>query len=144
MIFLSIIALFVPASADLSAIDLAAGTPTQAELLNLVLSTLPRMGLDALLSALIFLLLWNFIRSSLGKIIFRAYIVDTSGNKASFGQLLVRYLGYFVSLAFFGLGFVWIAFDRRKQAWHDKLAGTVVIYRSPGVPTSDGQSRGTK
>jgi uncharacterized RDD family membrane protein YckC len=26
-----------------------------------------------------------------------------------------------------GLGFLWIAFDKRKQAWHDKLAGTVVI-----------------
>ena len=25
-------------------------------------------------------------------------------------------------------GFFWIAFDKRKQGWHDKLAGTVVIY----------------
>jgi uncharacterized RDD family membrane protein YckC len=25
------------------------------------------------------------------------------------------------------LGFIWIAFDKRKQGWHDKLAGTVVI-----------------
>jgi uncharacterized RDD family membrane protein YckC len=25
------------------------------------------------------------------------------------------------------LGFVWVAFDRRKQGWHDKLAGTVVV-----------------
>jgi len=25
------------------------------------------------------------------------------------------------------LGLVWVAFDRRKQGWHDKLAGTVVI-----------------
>ncbi|MDX1512295.1 MAG: RDD family protein, partial [Gammaproteobacteria bacterium] len=23
--------------------------------------------------------------------------------------------------------FLWIAFDKRKQGWHDKLAGTVVI-----------------
>ncbi|MBI4998962.1 MAG: RDD family protein, partial [Rhodocyclales bacterium] len=25
------------------------------------------------------------------------------------------------------LGFVWVAFDRRKQGWHDKLAGSVVV-----------------
>jgi uncharacterized RDD family membrane protein YckC len=25
------------------------------------------------------------------------------------------------------LGFLWIAFDRRKQGWHDKIAGTVVV-----------------
>jgi uncharacterized RDD family membrane protein YckC len=25
-----------------------------------------------------------------------------------------------------GLGFFWIAFDDQKQAWHDKIAGTVV------------------
>jgi uncharacterized RDD family membrane protein YckC len=28
------------------------------------------------------------------------------------------------------LGFLWIAFDKRKQGWHDKLAGTVVV-RTP-------------
>jgi uncharacterized RDD family membrane protein YckC len=25
------------------------------------------------------------------------------------------------------LGMLWVAFDARKQGWHDKLAGTVVI-----------------
>jgi uncharacterized RDD family membrane protein YckC len=29
-------------------------------------------------------------------------------------------------LVFF-LGFIWVAFDKRKQGWHDKIAGTVVI-----------------
>jgi uncharacterized RDD family membrane protein YckC len=26
-----------------------------------------------------------------------------------------------------GLGLIWVAFDPKKQGWHDKLAGTVVI-----------------
>jgi uncharacterized RDD family membrane protein YckC len=26
-----------------------------------------------------------------------------------------------------GLGFLWIAFDPGKQAWHDKIAGTAVV-----------------
>jgi uncharacterized RDD family membrane protein YckC len=25
------------------------------------------------------------------------------------------------------LGIIWVGFDKRKQGWHDKLAGTVVI-----------------
>jgi uncharacterized RDD family membrane protein YckC len=26
-----------------------------------------------------------------------------------------------------GLGLLWVAFDRRKQGWHDKIANTVVV-----------------
>ncbi|WP_141737159.1 RDD family protein [Marinobacter sp. X15-166B] len=25
------------------------------------------------------------------------------------------------------LGFIWVGVDKRKQGWHDKLAGTVVV-----------------
>jgi len=27
----------------------------------------------------------------------------------------------------FFLGIFWVAFDKKKQGWHDKLAGTVVV-----------------
>jgi uncharacterized RDD family membrane protein YckC len=37
-------------------------------------------------------------------------------------------------LAVIGLGFFWIAFDAGKQAWHDKIAGTVVVRVRKGVP----------
>jgi uncharacterized RDD family membrane protein YckC len=36
-------------------------------------------------------------------------------------------------LAAAGLGFIWIAFDDGKQAWHDKIAGTVVVRVTKGV-----------
>jgi len=125
MILLAIVAMFIPVSSepgtDLSSLE---------EVQGAILLALPRMGLDALLSALVFLLLWNYIRSSLGKLIFKAYILDKSGRKASFTQLLVRYFGYFISLACFGLGFLWIAFDPKKQGWHDKMAGTIVVYNN--------------
>ena len=48
-------------------------------------------------------------------------------GSASRKQLLLRYLGYYVSLLPVGLGFFWIGLDRRKQGWHDKLAGTLVV-----------------
>jgi uncharacterized RDD family membrane protein YckC len=25
------------------------------------------------------------------------------------------------------IGLIWVAFDKKKQSWHDKLAGTVVV-----------------
>jgi uncharacterized RDD family membrane protein YckC len=37
-------------------------------------------------------------------------------------------------LAVAGLGFIWIVFDDAKQAWHDKIAGTVVVRVPKGVP----------
>jgi uncharacterized RDD family membrane protein YckC len=26
-----------------------------------------------------------------------------------------------------GLGIIWVGIDKKKQGWHDKLAGTVVV-----------------
>ena len=70
----------------------------------------------------------------------RCSIVDAvSLGKASISQNIIRYLGYFVSMFSLFTGFFWIAFDRRKQGWHDKIAGTVVIMGRPKVLVSRGQ-----
>lgn len=42
-------------------------------------------------------------------------------------QAIIRYLGYFVAILPLFLGIIRVAFDPRKQGWHDKLAGTVVV-----------------
>lgn len=85
------------------------------------------------LPAVVVLLFWMFKQATPGKMAVGALIVDArSGEPASTGQLIGRYLGYFISLLVFGLGFVWVAFDSRKQGWHDKLAGTVVVRRKGG------------
>jgi uncharacterized RDD family membrane protein YckC len=34
----------------------------------------------------------------------------------------------------FFLGFLWILIDNRRQGWHDKMAGTCVIYNWPARP----------
>jgi uncharacterized RDD family membrane protein YckC len=39
----------------------------------------------------------------------------------------VRYLAYFVSIIPLFLGVLWVAWDKKKQGWHDKLANTVVV-----------------
>lgn len=86
--------------------------------------TLIQCGVVALL-----ILLWWFARNATpGKILVHAKIVDArTGAAPSKGQLLLRYLGYYIAALPFGLGILWILIDPRKQGWHDKLAGTVVV-----------------
>jgi len=90
--------------------------------------------LSSVAPAVVVLLFWLTRQATPGKMAISARIVDanTSGKPSS-GQLIARYLGYFVATLTFLLGFLWIAFDPRKQGWHDKLAGTAVIRKKGGV-----------
>ena len=54
-------------------------------------------------------------------------VITMTGESVSYGRALLRYIGYFVSFFFLGLGFVMIAFDRNKRGFHDFIAGTCVI-----------------
>lgn len=75
------------------------------------------------------ILFWRYWGATPGKMAISAKIVDAkTGRTPSTGSLVARYLGYFVSMLPLMLGFVWIAIDRRKQGFHDKIAGTVVVY----------------
>lgn len=81
-----------------------------------------------LLPALAVILFWVYRQATPGKMAIRARIVDEkSGAKPTTGQLIVRYLGYYVAMLPLFAGIIWVAFDARKQGWHDKLAGTVVV-----------------
>lgn len=74
------------------------------------------------------ILFWKYMQATPGKIAISAVIVDArTGAPASTGQLIGRYFAYIVSAIPLMLGFIWAAFDSRKQGWHDKLAGTVVV-----------------
>lgn len=78
--------------------------------------------------AIVVIIFWLYKSATPGKMVVKAVIVDakTLGKPAKW-QLLVRYLGYYVSTIPLCLGLVWVAVDEKKQGWHDKLAGTVVI-----------------
>lgn len=83
-----------------------------------------------LLPALAVVLFWLLRRATPGKMAIAATVVDAStGEALTPRQALLRYVGYFVSTLPFGLGLIWVAFDPKKQGWHDKLAGSVVIRR---------------
>lgn len=80
------------------------------------------------LPAIAVILFWMLKQATPGKMVLSLRVVDAAtGNKPSTGQYIGRYFAYFVSTIPLCLGFVWVAFDKRKQGWHDKLAGTVVV-----------------
>jgi uncharacterized RDD family membrane protein YckC len=84
--------------------------------------------LEWILPAAAVLAFWIARQATPGKMAIRARIVDArTGANPTTGQCIGRYLAYYLSTIPLGLGFIWVAFDRRKQGWHDKLAGTVVV-----------------
>jgi uncharacterized RDD family membrane protein YckC len=87
---------------------------------------------DALISwglpAVAVILFWLKKQATPGKMMVSARVVDAvTGKTMTPGQSIGRYLGYFVSALPLGLGLLWVAWDPKKQGWHDKLAGTVVV-----------------
>jgi uncharacterized RDD family membrane protein YckC len=92
---------------------------------------------DLLLScvapAAVVILFWAAKQATPGKMAIAARVVDArTGGKPTISQWIIRYLGYYVSIFPFCLGLLWVAFDSRKQGWHDKMAGTVVVRRKGG------------
>ncbi len=83
-----------------------------------------------IIPAIAVLIFWFARGATPGKMVIHAVIVDaTTFAPPTNWQFVGRYLGYFVSTLPLCLGLVWVAFDPRKQGWHDKMANTVVIRR---------------
>lgn len=70
---------------------------------------------------------WVWRGQTPGKMVAGIKLINIDGTKLTIGTALLRFLGYIVSTAIMLLGFVWIAFDRRKQGLHDKMADTYVV-----------------
>jgi len=81
--------------------------------------------------------IWFWLRffGTPGKMATKLKIVDAkTGNKLSLGQAIGRYFAYIPSPLPLGLGIIWVGIDKKKQGWHDKLAGTVVIRSNRSEP----------
>jgi uncharacterized RDD family membrane protein YckC len=101
--------------------------------------------ISGVLPAIAVIVFWVARGATPGKMAISAQIVDArTGNKPTTGQSIGRYLGYYVSTIPLCLGLIWVAFDPKKQGWHDKLAGTVVIRRKGGSAQPVSFERGGK
>jgi uncharacterized RDD family membrane protein YckC/cytoskeletal protein CcmA (bactofilin family) len=79
-------------------------------------------------------MMWKLRGSTIGGIVFDLRVVRLDGREIDWETAIIRALGCFLSLAVAGLGFIWIALDGNRQAWHDKIAGTVVVRVAKGAP----------
>ena len=101
---------------------------------NEAVSGLADILISNILPMILVILFWTKKQATPGKMAVSAKIVDAeTGGKPSKKQCVGRYFAYILSAIPLGLGFLWVAIDPKKQAWHDKLAGTVVVKvsRSP-------------
>jgi uncharacterized RDD family membrane protein YckC len=71
--------------------------------------------------------MWAWKGTTVGGIVLNVKVARLDGQPVTFLVALVRGLGAAFSILVFLLGFLWIAWDRDKQGWHDKIAGTVVV-----------------
>jgi uncharacterized RDD family membrane protein YckC len=92
-----------------------------------------------LFSAVYDLGFWLLAGQTPGKSVMGVRIVQTDGQRIRLGAALRRWLGYWLSSVLF-LGFLLSLADNRRQALHDKLAGTLVVYTWPEGPGLTGGS----
>lgn len=98
------------------------------------------LGTDAAILGLVLLIGgfagWLFLLNggiTPGKAALGLRVVRTDGEPPGLVTMLVRDMfGKYVSGFIFGLGWLWAVFDRDRQTWHDKVAGTVVVRRIAG------------
>lgn len=75
---------------------------------------------------------WLWRSATPGKMLLDMKIVDAvTGGKPSLFQYVIRYFAYYLSVIPLGLGLLWVLWDKDKQAWHDKIAKTLVVETDP-------------
>ena len=88
-------------------------------------------GIDWLwqiLFAVFFVFCWVKFAGTPGKRLLRLKVLDErTGENITVGQGIIRYIGYFPAILVLFIGLIWVAFDSKKQGWHDKMAKTVVV-----------------
>ena len=113
--FVLFILLLIPLLIGVYGLDSIAAGKTGGVILDILLT------LALTIAVIVF---WGYRSATPGKMIFHLKIVDAeTGGELSTGQMIGRVLAYNLLV----VGFLSVALDKRKQGWHDKLAGTLVI-----------------
>ena len=78
---------------------------------------------------------WTVWGGTPGKRLLGLEGVDRSSfDPIGWGQALLRFFAYFISLAPLGLGFWWIVVSKQNRGWHDMIARTLVVHESDIEP----------
>ena len=77
---------------------------------------------------------WRRGGQTLGMRPWRLKVTAADGSRAGARALCLRYAVATLSLATFGLGFLWSLFERERRTWHDLASRTVLVRLEPAKP----------
>jgi uncharacterized RDD family membrane protein YckC len=78
--------------------------------------------------------MWVWKGTTFGGVVVGVKLVRVDGRPVDVGVALVRAVVSIFSALALGLGFFWAGWNREKQSWHDKIAGTVMVTVPKGMP----------
>ena len=67
--------------------------------------------------------------ATVGKMVMNLRVVKENGSKVNYSDALLREISKYLSGFVFGLGYLNVIWDKKKQGWHDKIAKTVVLIK---------------
>ena len=77
---------------------------------------------------LYFVAFWALTGRTIGKWFMGLKVIGADGNPPTLGRSVIRFIGYGLSAIVFWLGYLWVLIDSDRQAWHDHMAKTWVVY----------------
>lgn len=93
-----------------------------------------------LIIGLYFVMFWSLTGRTIGKWLLGLRVIGHDGHPPTISRSIVRVVGYGLSAIVFWLGYIWVLVDDDRQAWHDHMARTWVIYdysRQPAIEFTD-------
>ena len=78
------------------------------------------------------------LQGSLGKFLLSIKVVSMDNKPVGFWQALGRNAMKFFSIAIFFAGYIMIVFSKRRQGWHDRITGTVLVTKSDASQQVEG------
>lgn len=67
-------------------------------------------------------------QATVGKMALGLKVTDLNGNRLSFANATGRHFGKYLSALILGIGYFMAGFTQKKQALHDVMADTLVVY----------------
>ena len=111
---------FSATSSDQNAQNATAGVASGAFLLFYVIAAVGIAGYQ--------IYFWGTSGQTIAMRMFHLRVVDANtGAPIGIGRAVVRWLMSLVNSWACYIGWIWVAFDARKQGWHDKVANSVVL-----------------
>lgn len=88
--------------------------------------------ISLVLSILYYCLLTHYKCATYGKMFMGIEVRSVDNQRLSLSKIIIREtIGKIVSSIIFGIGYIMVAFTKKKQGLHDILAGSIVVYKDP-------------